>query len=122
MVKKCITTKSGEILFVIPNASREIDRMEDLAEQILEMLYKYSNEYECYQKAIEKTQGYLKALILHFPEEKEFIKKTADYAGEIFVRKTDEIKKFALLTTIQRGEMFLQVKNIHGGKNVNNNR
>lgn len=108
---------SGSILFFIPDTKDEKEKAEVFENQVVQQLIAFSNMYDSYDKGIDKVQNYLKAMILHYPEEKEFIKVVADQAGEKFIRIVDEAKKRALRTTIERGEMFLKVKRISGGLN-----
>lgn len=107
---------TGSVVFFIPDSKDEAEREGSLSEQIVQQLVSFSNMYESYDKAIEEVQRYLKSLILHYPEEEEFIKRTADKAGELFLRIVDQAKSRALRTTIERGEMFLKIKDIKGGK------
>lgn len=106
---------SGSILFFIPDTKDEKEKAEVFENQVIQQLIAYSNMYDSYDKGIDEVQKYLKALMFHYPEEKDFIKTVADQAGEKFVRIVDEAKKRALRTTIERGEMFLKVKRISGG-------
>jgi len=77
---------------------------------------RFSNMLGSYQKAIDEVQGYLKAMINHFPEETQLIKIAAQNAGEKFLKVVDEAKIRSMREKIERGEMFLGVKKISGGE------
>jgi len=107
---------TGTVIFFIPDSQDEKEKKEMLENQIIGHLIRYSNMLGSYQKAIDEVQGYLKALIRHFPEEEILVKTVADSAGTKFLKVVDEAKVRSMRERIQRGEMFLGVKNISGGK------
>jgi len=113
---KAIMEKGTDtVVFSIPDSKDEKEKECVLKEQIVKRLVSFSNIFNSYDQAIEECQGYLKALLTHYPEEAELVRKTADLAGAEFLKIVAEAKKRAFRTTIERGEMFLGVKDISGG-------
>lgn len=107
---------TGTIIFEFPEGVEESEKIGDLQAQVLRRLVQFSNMHNSYMKGIEVTQHYLKSLCFHCPEDKPWIVRAADAAGEEFLKLVTEVrlKKFALKTTIERGEMFLGIKHIGG--------
>lgn len=113
--KALIEKKTGTVIFYIPDSKDSQEKVGSLAQQIYARLITFSNMYNDYNRAIDEVQGYLRALCNHCPEEKLWIVKSADIAGEKFLSSVTEAKERAFRTTIERGEMFLKVKKITGG-------
>lgn len=116
--------ETGEIIFAIPMSKDEKERAEVLKNQIVEKLVLFSNQFNSYDKAIDKVQSLLKSLIRHYPEEVKFIKRVADEAGEIYLAIVREARSRAFCEKVEsmnekilRGEMFLGVKSVKGAKN-----
>lgn len=107
---------TGTIIFFIPESYDVMEKKEIFENQIVESLIRYSNMLGSYQQAIDKVQGYLKAMIRHYPEEAQLIKIAAQNAGEKFLKVVDEAKVRSMREKIERGEMFLGVKKISGGE------
>lgn len=107
---------TGTIIFFIPESDDEMEKKEVFEKQIVGHLIRYSNMLGSYQQAIDVVQGYLKAMIRHFPEEARLIKIAAQNAGEKFLKVVDEAKRRSMCEKIERGEMFLGVKKISGGE------
>lgn len=115
--RMCLMEKgTGTIIFALPKSSDQAEVEGALEEQIVTRLVQFSNMFQNYNRAIDEVQGYLRALCNHCPKDKPWIVKIADKAGARFLTIVDEAKKRALRTTIERGEMFLKVKKIDGGK------
>ena len=107
---------TGTIIFFIPESFDVVEKKEIFENQVVESLIRYSNMLGSYQQAIDKVQGYLQAMIKHYPEEAQLIKIAAQNAGEKFLKVVDEAKIRSMREKIERGEMFLGVKKISGGK------
>lgn len=112
---------TNTVVFAIPDSEDETEKAEVLESQIVGRLVTLSNMHDSYDQAIDEVQGYLKALIDHYPEETQLIKATADKAGEKFLKIVAVAKQRALQVSIERGDMLLKVKNIRQSKGANNN-
>lgn len=110
--KSITERRTMNVVFAIPVSDDEIEKAEVLENQIISRLVNFSNRYNSYDKAIDDCQGYLKALINHYPEEVDFIRKVADDAGAKFLKIVKEARGRAFRTTIERGDMILGVKHI----------
>ena len=113
---------TGTIIFFIPESDDVMEKKEVFEEQIVGHLVRYANMLGSYQQAIVIVQGYLKAMIRHYPEEAQLIKIAAQNAGEKFLKIVDEAKSRSMREKIERGEMFLGVKRISGGEQHGNYR
>lgn len=107
---------TGTIIFFIPESDDVMEKKEVFEEQIVGHLVRYSNMLGSYQQAIDVVQGYLRAMVRHYPEEAQLIKIAAQNAGEKFLKIVDEAKSRSMREKIERGEMFLGVKRISGGE------
>jgi len=111
-----IDKKSNDIIFIIPDTKDQLEKEESLTEQIYAKLISYANLHDNYSIAIEEVQGYLRALCRHSPNDKEWIAKIAEIAGQKFLDAIMESKRKSLLQSVKDKEMFLKVKEVKGGK------
>lgn len=116
---KAIMEKGTDtVIFAIPDSADEKEKEGVLRKQITDRLVVYANMFQSYDRAIEECQGYLKALIHHYPEEAELVRRTAELGGQDFLALVGKAKKRNMKDCIRRGEMFLGVKNVGGGKDA----
>lgn len=107
--------ETGTIIFKIPITKDGSEKEGVLEEQIVQRLVQYSNMLNSYDEAIDEVQRYLKALLHHYPEEAEMIRKAADNAGKKYLSIVAEAKVRAFRTAILRGELPFKIKRILGG-------
>jgi len=111
---KAITDSKGNPIFGIhPNVD---EREEFLRVQIVGLLVKLSNALENYDKAIKFVEGYLKSLIAYYPEDAEWIKETAQKAGQEFTVSVGIAKKQDIASRVSRGESIIKLKRVDGGQ------